>query len=137
MFPTERVSTSTFDSLLKMIETHTIFMSDAYVSQCPVSIQLAIAMYHFGHDGNASSVEAVAQWAGVSVGTFFNCTLLQILSLLVSLIVSSYYAILLSVGLTHALNTVSSHVLFIVSYVVLLSFQILFRLFICLSTQYI
>lgn len=69
-----RVSTNTFDSLLKMIETHTIFMSDAYVSQCPVSIQLAIAMYRFGHDGNASSVEAVAQWAGVSVGTVVNCT---------------------------------------------------------------
>ena len=69
-----RVSTSTFDSLQEMIETHPIFLSDAYVSQCPVSIQLAIAMYRFGHDGNAASVEAVAQWAGVSAGTVVNCT---------------------------------------------------------------
>ena len=55
--------------------------------------------------------------------------LLQILSLLVSLIVSSHYAILLSVGLIHALNTVSFHVFFIV----LLSFQRSFQLFICLN----
>ena len=50
--------------------------------------------------------------------------LLRILSLLVSLIVSPHYAVLLSVRLIHALNIVSSYVLFIVLHVVLLSFYI-------------
>ena len=69
-----RVSASTFDSLLKMIETHPVFFNDAYTSQSPVNIQLAVAMFRFGHDGNGASVGAVAQWAGVSAGTIVNCT---------------------------------------------------------------
>jgi len=69
-----RVSASTFDSLLEMIETHPVFLNDANVSQGPVNKQLAIAMFRFGHNGNAASVEAVAQWAGVSAGTVVNCT---------------------------------------------------------------
>ncbi|GJJ10896.1 hypothetical protein Clacol_005124 [Clathrus columnatus] len=31
-------------------------------------LQLAIALFWFGHFGNAASVDAVAQWAGVSPG---------------------------------------------------------------------
>jgi hypothetical protein len=69
-----RVSAGTFDSLLVMIDTHPIFLNNANVSQIPVSEQLAIAMFRFGHNGNAASVEAVAQWAGVSAGTVVNCT---------------------------------------------------------------
>ena len=69
-----RVSASTFDSLLKMIETHPIFLNEANLSQGPVTKQLAVAMFRFGHNGNAASVEAVAQWAGVSAGTVVNCT---------------------------------------------------------------
>ena len=57
-----------------MIETHPVFLNDANVSQGPVNKQLAIAMFRFGHNGNAASVEAVAQWAGVSAGTVVNCT---------------------------------------------------------------
>jgi hypothetical protein len=57
-----------------MIETHSIFSNDAHVPQGPVSVQLAIAMFRFGHNGNAASVEAVAQWAGVSAGSVVNCT---------------------------------------------------------------
>ena len=57
-----------------MIETHPIFLNDAYVSQAPVNKQLAVAMFRFGHNGNAASVEAVAQWAGLSAGTVVNCT---------------------------------------------------------------
>jgi len=69
-----RVSSSTFDRLLEMIETHPIFSNDAINSQSPVSMQLAIAMFRFGHDGNAASVEAIAQWSGVSAGSVVNCT---------------------------------------------------------------
>jgi hypothetical protein len=69
-----RVSASTFNSLLDMIKTHPVFMNNANVSQGPVSEQLAVALFRFGHNGNAASVEAIAQWAGVSAGTVVNCT---------------------------------------------------------------
>jgi hypothetical protein len=69
-----RVSASTFDSLLEMIEKHPVFLNDANVPQGSVIKQLAIALFRFGHNGNAASVEAVAQWAGVSAGTVVNCT---------------------------------------------------------------
>ena len=69
-----RVSPSTFDSLLEMIDTHPIFANNSNVSQRPVIEQLAVAMYRFGHNGNAASVEAVAQWAGVSAGSVVNYT---------------------------------------------------------------
>ena len=69
-----RVSSSTFDCLLEMIEMHTIFFNDTNNSQGPVSKKLAITMFWFGHNGNAASADAVAQWAGVSAGTIVNCT---------------------------------------------------------------
>ena len=40
----------------------------------PVNKQLAITLFRFGHHGNAASVEAIAQWAGVSVGMVINAT---------------------------------------------------------------
>jgi hypothetical protein len=39
-----------------------------------VEIQLVIALYRFGHDGNAASVDGVAQWAGVSAGMVVKAT---------------------------------------------------------------
>ena len=57
-----------------MIETDPIFVNDANMSQGPVSKQLAVALFRFGHNGNAASVEAVAQWAGVCAGTVVNWT---------------------------------------------------------------
>ena len=51
-----------------------IFLNDAHVPQSPVHIQLAIALFQSGHDGNTASVEAIAQWAGVSAGGVVNCT---------------------------------------------------------------
>ena len=68
-----QVSSSTFDRLLEMIEMHPIFSNDAIVSQSPVSMQLAIVMFQFGHDGNAASVEVIAQWSGVSASSVVNC----------------------------------------------------------------
>jgi hypothetical protein len=44
------------------------------VSQLLVDEQLAIALFRFGHDSNAASVDAIAQWAGVSCGTVVNST---------------------------------------------------------------
>ena len=57
-----------------MIETHPILSNDAYISQYPVNKQLAVALFQFGHNGNAASVEAVAQWAGVNAGSVVNST---------------------------------------------------------------
>lgn len=69
-----RVSPSTFDRLVERIEDHPIFYNRSNSMQFPVEIQLAIALYRFGHDGNAASVDAVAQWAGVSVGLVVKAT---------------------------------------------------------------
>ena len=69
-----RVSPGTFDSLLKKIENDPIFYNNAYTSQIPVHEQLAITLFRLGHDGNAASVIAVAQWGGVSSGAVVKCT---------------------------------------------------------------
>ncbi|KIK11476.1 hypothetical protein PISMIDRAFT_43298, partial [Pisolithus microcarpus 441] len=51
-----------------------VFQNQSNNKQLPVSIQLAIFLYHAGHYGNACSPEDVGQWAGVSIGTVVNCT---------------------------------------------------------------
>ena len=60
------------------------------------------------------------------MGNEKNADCYELLSFFVSLNVSSHYAVLSSVGLIHALSIVSSYVLLIVSYVVLLLFYISF-----------
>ena len=57
-----------------MIEGHTIFSNNSYSPLSPVSTQLTTALFRFGHDDNVASVEAVAQWASVSMGTVVNRT---------------------------------------------------------------
>lgn len=69
-----RVSPPTFDSLVEYIKDHTVFHNRSNVQQFPVEVQLAIALFRFGHDGNAVSVESVAQWAGVSAGMVVKST---------------------------------------------------------------
>jgi hypothetical protein len=69
-----RVSPETFDSLLEIIKQNPVFQNQSNKAQAPVNVQLAIALYRFGHFENAASVEKVAQWAGVSEGTVVNCT---------------------------------------------------------------
>ncbi|KAH9949648.1 hypothetical protein B0H21DRAFT_777118 [Amylocystis lapponica] len=69
-----RVSGSTFDALLEHLRPHVIFTSDGPIAQLPVEHQLAIVLFRFGHYGNAASVEAIAQWAGVSAGMVVNAT---------------------------------------------------------------
>jgi hypothetical protein len=66
-----RVDPPVFDRLVELIENHPIFASDR---QLPVEIQLAIFLNRAGHYGNAATSEDVAEWAGVSVGTVYNCT---------------------------------------------------------------
>lgn len=69
-----RVSPSTFDELVIRIQDHDVFKNDSHVRQFPVEVQLAVALFRFGHEGNAASVSAIAQWAGISEGTVVNYT---------------------------------------------------------------
>ncbi|KAJ8092390.1 hypothetical protein PM082_023845 [Marasmius tenuissimus] len=58
-----------FDRLLDLISSHYVFTNNSSIPQMPVEVQLAIALYCFGHYGNAASAMKVALWAGVRVGT--------------------------------------------------------------------
>jgi hypothetical protein len=67
-------SPRTFDALLTMIKNHPVFSNNSHSPQIPVCDQLAITLFRLGHDGNAASVSAVVQWAGVSSGAVVKCT---------------------------------------------------------------
>lgn len=69
-----RVSSTTFDELVTRIGTHEVFVSSGSRPQLPVDEQLAIALKRFGNFGSNASVEAVAQWAGVSAGMVVKAT---------------------------------------------------------------
>lgn len=64
-----RVSPATFDKLLLWLQNDLVFLPTGTRPQLPVSYQLAITLFRFGHFGNAASVEAIAQWAGVSASS--------------------------------------------------------------------
>ncbi|KAG2046465.1 hypothetical protein BDR06DRAFT_899196, partial [Suillus hirtellus] len=68
------VSPEIFDDILDYISDHPIFQSKSNNPQLPISIQLAIFLNQAGHYGNTITLEDVAQWAGVSVGSVVNCT---------------------------------------------------------------
>jgi hypothetical protein len=67
------ISPNTFDSLVKMIEDHPVFLNTLCNSQNPVRVQLAIRLFQFGHDRNTATIEAITQWAGISASTIVNC----------------------------------------------------------------
>lgn len=69
-----RVKPSTFDKILELIKDNSIFHNNSQNKQIPVKYQLAILLYRLGHYGNAASPSRIADWAGVSVGTVYNCT---------------------------------------------------------------
>lgn len=77
-----RVNPNTFDELVERIKDHPEFSNQSTAEQYPVEIQLAIALYRFGHDGNAASVEGIAQWAGVSAGMVVKSTYRVIIAFL-------------------------------------------------------
>jgi hypothetical protein len=54
-----------------MIENHAMFGSD---HQLPCEIQLAIFLNRAGHYGNAATIQDIANWAGILVGSIYNCT---------------------------------------------------------------
>ena len=64
-----RVDPITFDKILTEISADSLFVNHSRHPQMPVDYQLAIALYRFGHYGNAASLQRVADWAGVGKGT--------------------------------------------------------------------
>ncbi|KAJ3846403.1 hypothetical protein EV368DRAFT_52867 [Lentinula lateritia] len=65
-----RVTPCTFDNLVFAIEKDIIFENYSETAQqAPVEEQIAVVLYRFGHDGNAASVQKVANWAGIGKGT--------------------------------------------------------------------
>ena len=64
-----RVTLHTFDKLCEKIEHDPVFFNNSNNAQIPVEEQLAIALYRFGHDGNAASQASVGRWAGAGKGS--------------------------------------------------------------------
>jgi hypothetical protein len=64
-----RIDPGCFDDLVTVIQDDPVFHNNSNHAQMPVTEQLAIALYRFGHYGNASSTLKVALWAGVGFGT--------------------------------------------------------------------
>ncbi|KAJ6490100.1 hypothetical protein C8R45DRAFT_1139152 [Mycena sanguinolenta] len=63
-----RVSPLTFDKLVAALEDDPVFFNNSNSPQLPVDEQVAVALYRFGHDGNAASMQAVANWGCISCG---------------------------------------------------------------------
>ena len=68
------MSPDSFDELVKRIEGDVVFQNNSPMKQFPVQVQLAVALYWFGHNGNAASVGGVAQWGGISEGAVVKYT---------------------------------------------------------------
>ncbi|KAF8191116.1 hypothetical protein K438DRAFT_1675946, partial [Mycena galopus ATCC 62051] len=64
-----RLSPLTFDKLVNKLTDDAVFSNNSDNGQMPVEDQVAIALFRFGHSGNAASLQKVANWAGVGKGT--------------------------------------------------------------------
>ncbi|KAJ3751665.1 hypothetical protein FB446DRAFT_602335, partial [Lentinula raphanica] len=63
-----RITPETFDELVNDIQDDAVFLNNSQNVQAPVTDQLAIALYRFGHSGNGANMQQVANWAGYSKG---------------------------------------------------------------------
>ncbi|KAF8809607.1 hypothetical protein BYT27DRAFT_7093775 [Phlegmacium glaucopus] len=64
-----RVTPLTFDVLVTKLQDDVVFGNNSSCPQMPVEEQLAITLFCFGHDGNAASLQGVANWVGIGKGT--------------------------------------------------------------------
>ena len=62
-----------FVKIVDLIRDHHIFHNNSNNPQLSVQIQLAIFLNTAGHYGNAATLQNLAEWAGVSIGTVHNC----------------------------------------------------------------
>ena len=77
---------SCFDDLVDVIKDDDVFHNNSHNPQMPIDEQLAIALFRFGHYGNAANTMKVALWAGVGFGTVSlvtNCVIKALCSRLV------------------------------------------------------
>ena len=58
-----------FDAIVTAIELDPVFQNNSNNVQTSVEEQLAITLYHFGHNGNTTSLQSIANWAAVGKGT--------------------------------------------------------------------
>ena len=65
------ISPHIFDRLVEAIASDPVFTGHSTRSyrQAPVQEQLAVALYRFGHNGNAAGLQSIANWAGIGKGT--------------------------------------------------------------------
>ena len=68
-----RVDPEVFTNLVQKIENHPIFINNSNNPQLPIPVQLSIFLNGVGHYGNGAATDDIAEWAGVSVGTVYNC----------------------------------------------------------------
>ncbi|KIK19891.1 hypothetical protein PISMIDRAFT_106775 [Pisolithus microcarpus 441] len=68
-----RVDPDVFTKLVERVELHPVFSNNSNNQQLPVAVQLAIFLNGVGHYGNSATTEDIAEWAGVSLGTVYNC----------------------------------------------------------------
>ena len=81
-----RMDPSCFDDLVNVIKDDDVFHNNSHNPQMPIDEQLAIALFRFGHYGNAANTMKVALWAGVGFGTVSlvtNCVIKALCSRLV------------------------------------------------------
>ena len=68
-----RVDPEVFKHIVDCIHHHPGFSSQSNNPQFPVPVQLMIFLNGAGHYGNTATTEDLVEWAGVSVGTIYNC----------------------------------------------------------------
>lgn len=70
-----RITPSCFDELVDVIRDHPVCHNDSNNAETPVEEQLAVALYRFGHFGNAASTQKVGLQFGFGYGTvrLFTC----------------------------------------------------------------
>jgi hypothetical protein len=64
-----RIDPGCFDDLVRVLKDDPVFHNNSNNPQMPIDEQVAIALFRFGHYGNAASTLKVALWAGIGFGT--------------------------------------------------------------------
>ncbi|KAH7919060.1 hypothetical protein BV22DRAFT_1023626 [Leucogyrophana mollusca] len=68
-----RMDPRVFGRIVEILEDHPVFHNNSNNAQLAVAVQVAIFINAAGHYGNRSATEDYADWAGVSIGTVYNC----------------------------------------------------------------
>jgi hypothetical protein len=69
-----RVTPHVFQTILTLIEDHSVFINNSTNAQTPVEQQLAVTLFRMGRFGNGASLEDIARQSGCSEGSVENYT---------------------------------------------------------------